>query len=446
MTALTYEARKQRLSDFLKRDAVGGLRLAKDTSNLFRDRRDVAARRLDVRDFRNVLRVDSAAGVIEVEGMTPYATLVEESLKHGVLPTVVPQLKSITIGGAATGCGIESSSFRYGLVHETVRELDILLPDGRVVLCTPANEHRDLFFGFPNSYGTLGYALRLTVKAIPAKRYVQLTHVRHTDAAAYFDDLKRWCDSDVDFVDGVVFGRAEMYITLGRFVDDAPYTSDYTYRRIYYRSIRERETDYLTTADYIWRWDTDWFWCSKNLGAQNPLIRRLYGRSRLNSVTYTKIMRWNSRWKLTHALQRLTGVRGESVIQDVEIPVERCVEFLNFYHDAIRFTPVWICPTRAYSADAKFDLYPLAANTLYVNFGFWDVIRGREQLPEGYYNRQVERKVADLGGMKSLYSDSYFTEDEFWRNYNRPAYERLKRKYDPDGRLKDLYAKCVLRE
>ncbi|HLF23760.1 MAG TPA: FAD-binding protein, partial [Burkholderiales bacterium] len=111
MTALTYEARKQRLSDFLKRDAVGGLRLAKDTSNLFRDRRDVAARRLDVRDFRNVLRVDSAAGVIEVEGMTPYATLVEESLKHGVLPTVVPQLKSITIGGAATGCGIESSSF-----------------------------------------------------------------------------------------------------------------------------------------------------------------------------------------------------------------------------------------------------------------------------------------------------------------------------------------------
>jgi hypothetical protein len=48
--------------------------------------------------------------------------------------------------------------------------------------------------------------------------------------------------------------------------------------------------------------------------------------------------------------------------------------------------------------------------------------------------------------MKSLYSDSYFTEDEFWRNYNRPAYERLKRKYDPDGRLKDLYAKCVLRE
>ncbi len=447
MSTVAYETRKQRLSDFLRRDTNGSMRLAKDTSNLFRDRREVATRRLDVRDFKNVLRVDRDTGVIDVEGMTPYSILVEESLKYGVLPTVVPQLKSITIGGATTGCGIESSSFRYGLVHETVQELEILLPDGSVVLCTPTNEHSDLFFGFPNSYGTLGYALRLKVKAIPAKRFVQLTHVRHSDATAYFADLKRWCDSsDVDYVDGVVFGRDEMYITLGRFADEAPYTSDYTYENIYYRSIRERETDYLTAADYIWRWDTDWFWCSKNLGAQNPIVRRLFGRSRLNSVTYTKIMRWNSRWKLTHALQSLSGVHSESVIQDVEIPIDRCVDFLNFYHDTIRFTPVWICPTRAYSPKAAYDLYPMRPNTLYVNFGFWDVIRGRERLPEGYYNRQVERTVAELGGMKSLYSDSYFTEEEFWRNYNRPAYERLKNKYDPNGQLKDLYAKCVLKE
>lgn len=446
MAMLPHEARKQRLREFLKRHPNGGLRLEKNTSNLFRDRRGVPGRRLDVRDFNNVLRVDPTAGVIEVEGMTPYATLVEESLKHGVLPAVVPQLKSITIGGAVSGCGIESSSFRYGLVHETVEELEVLLGDGSVVSCTPTNEHRDLFFGFPNSYGTLGYALRLRIRVIPAKRFVQLTHVRHTDAAAYFRDLERWCGSDVDFVDGVVFGRDEMYLTLGRFVDDAPYVSDYTYRQIYYRSIRQRETDYLTAADYIWRWDTDWFWCSKSVGAQNPLIRRIYGRSRLNSVTYTKIMRWNSRWKLAHVLNRVSGVHTESVIQDVEIPIERCVEFLDFYHRTIRFLPVWICPTRAYRANVEFDLYKLDPRKLYVNFGFWDVIRGRERLPDGYYNHQVEQKVMELGGMKSLYSDSYFTQDEFWRIYNGPGYERLKRKYDPSGQLKDLYAKCVLKE
>ncbi len=41
---------------------------------------------------------------------------------------------------------------------------------------------------------------------------------------------------------------------------------------------------------------------------------------------------------------------------------------------------------------------------------------------------------------------SVFTPEEFWRIYNKPAYDALKRKYDPFGRFRDLYAKCVLRE
>ncbi|MFP5349216.1 MAG: FAD-dependent oxidoreductase [Gammaproteobacteria bacterium] len=446
MSAVTYEQRKQALIGQLRASGAGALRLAKDTSNLFRDRKATAAQRLDVRSFNNVLAVDAEHGTVTVEGMTPYAKLVDECLKHGVMPCVVPQLKSITIGGAVTGCGIESSSFRYGLVHETVQELEVLLGDGRVITCTPHNEHKDLFYGFPNSYGTLGYALKLVAKTVPVKDYVELTHVRHDDPARFFADIERWCNTDVDFVDGVIFGPREMYVTLGRFRDSAPYTSDYTYERIYYKSIRERTSDYLTTHDYIWRWDTDWFWCSKNVLAQNPLIRRLYGRKRLNSVTYTKIMRWNSRAGLMGRLHRMLGIHTESVIQDVEVPLARCAEFFRFYFDTIRFTPVWVCPTRPYRDDVQFDLYRMRPNTLYVNFGFWDVIRGRKPLPPGHYNRQIERTVAALGGMKSLYSDSFYTPDEFWAIYNRPAYDALKAKYDAGGRLKNLYAKCVLRE
>ena len=441
-----YEQRKQQLRDLL-RENHGPLRLAKDNSNLFRERNRSEALRLDVRPFNHVLRVDAASGYVETEGMTPYAKLVAECLQHGVMPAVVPQLKSITVGGATTGCGIESSSFKYGLVHETVQEMEILLGDGRSVLCSPDNEHRDLFFGFANSYGTLGYALKLKVKTIPVKKYVHLRHIRHSDPAAFFSGLQAHCDrKDADFVDGVVFGRDEMVITLGRFSDTAPYTSDYTYENIYYRSLRTRTEDYLTVEDYLWRWDTDWFWCSKNLLAQNPLIRRLYGRKRLNSVTYTKLMRWNSKWKFSHYLNKLLGVYSESVIQDIEVPIARAAEFLAFYHEAIRFLPVWVCPTRPYDRHARFDLYPMDPDTLHVNFGFWDTIRGRRKLPEGHYNRAIEQQVMALGGMKSLYSDSYFTPEEFWGMYNRPAYARLRQKYDPQGLLKDLYKKCVLRE
>jgi FAD/FMN-containing dehydrogenase len=420
--------------------------LGKDTSNLFRDRRDTGKKRLDVRGFGHVLEVNPLAGFVDTEGMATYETLVDATLRHGVMPAVVPQLKTITIGGAAAGVGIEASSFRYGMVHETLLELEVLLADGSVVLCTPHNEHTDLFRGFPNSYGTLGYCLRVKAKTARVKPYVRLEYLHHDNADVFFPDLESRCARDADFVDGVVFGPREMVVSLGRFVDEPPYLSDYTYERIYYRSLRERTEDYLTVRDFIWRWDTDWFWCSKNLFAQNPLIRRLYGRRRLGSRTYTRIMRWNTMWGLTRKLDRLSGRHPESVIQDVDIPIARAPEFLAFLLREIGITPIWACPVRTCDPHVRFDLYPMRPDTLYVNFGFWDVVRTRQAHAPGHFNRLIERKVGELGGIKSLYSESHFPEEEFWSIYNREAYARLKAKYDPQGVFGNLYEKCVLRK
>jgi len=414
--------------------------LGKDATNLFRDRRRAAKGRLDVRHFNHVLAME--AGFVEAEGMIPYDELVAATLARQAVPAVVPQLKSITLGGALAGVGIEATSFRQGLVHETVLEFDVLTATGEIVTCTPNNEHQDLFRGFANSYGTLGYALRVKARTLPVRPYVKVEHRRYADARAYFRELADHCRSDADFVDGVVFSGSEMYVTLARFVNDAPYASDYHFEHIYYHSIRERETDYLSAPDYIWRWDTDWFWCSKNLYAQNPLVRRLYGRRRLNSRTYTRIMRWNSRWGVTRALDRIAGRHPESVIQDVDIPIERAPEFLDFLLREIGITPVWICPIG--TSAARFDLYPLAPHSLYVNFGFWDVVQSRQPRERGHFNRLVENVVGALGGVKSLYSDSYYSPDAFWQIYNRDTYRRLKARYDPQGRLGDLYDKCVL--
>ena len=74
----------------------------------------------------------------------------------------------------------------------------------------------------------------------------------------------------VDFVDGCVFSPGECYLTLGSWSESAPFTSDYTSSEIYYRSIQQRCEDWLTVRDYLWRWDTDWFWCSRAFMAQQP--------------------------------------------------------------------------------------------------------------------------------------------------------------------------------
>jgi len=145
------------------------LRLAKSTSNLFRPRENSATGRLDVTAFDGVLHVDPDTNTAEVLGMTTYEHLVQATLPYGLMPLCVPQLKTITLGGAVTGLGIESASFRSGLPHESVIEMDILTGDGDVLTITPQADdpHRDLFFGFPNSYGSLGYALRLKIELEP---------------------------------------------------------------------------------------------------------------------------------------------------------------------------------------------------------------------------------------------------------------------------------------
>jgi FAD/FMN-containing dehydrogenase len=429
-----------------KTDGRAVIGLAKSTSNLFRTR-EHRSPRIGLSHFNEVVRVDAAADLVEAEGMTTFLDLADATLAAGRMPAVVPQLKSITLGGAVAGVGIEATSFRHGLVHDTIVEMDILTGDGRIVTCTADNEHRDLFRAFPNSYGTLGYALKLTARTLPVRRYVRIEHSRHADPERFFAAIAAACASgEADFVDGVVFAPDDLVVTVGRFVDTAPEVSDYTYRNIYYRSLRTRSVDFLTARDYLWRWDTDWFWCSKNVGAQNPLLRTLYGRGRLNSITYQKVMRWNARWGVTGALNRLRGAHAEAVIQDVDIPIARACEFLAFLHAEVGILPIWICPIRAPDARAESTLYPLPAATLSINFGFWDTVEARKPRARGYVNRKIERKVIEFGGVKSLYSDSYFSEDEFWSIYNRPAYAALKQRYDPAGAQGDLYAKCVLRQ
>jgi FAD/FMN-containing dehydrogenase len=443
------ERKRALLTEFMSID--GAVVLGKTTSNLFRHR-NVKAKRIDVKDFNHVLNIDEKNLIADVEGMTTYEDLVEETLRYGLMPTVVPQLKSITIGGAVSGGGIESSSFKYGLVHETVEEMEILLGDGRIVVCTRVNRHKDLFYGFPNSYGTLGYVLRLKVRLVKVPSYVRLTHTRYTDAESYFDAVDSACkkyrkSKKLAFIDGSIFSEKEMYLTIGEGIDTAPYVSDYTYMNIYYRSIRKNQkdhTDYLTIKDYIWRWDTDWFWCSKNFGVQNKAIRFLVGKRFLRSTTYWKIRAWAARTRILESINQLFGARKESVIQDVEIPVQNAAEFLKFFQEEIGITPVWMCPTQPFSNGATYDLYTMRPKTLYINFGFWDAVKtGRE---DGYLNKKIESIVERLHGKKSLYSTSYYSEKKFRELYNGDAYDKLKRRYDAHKRFKTLYDKCVLRK
>ena len=187
------------------------VRLAKRTSNLFRSRSSLGTPGLDVSGLGGVVSVDvrpDGSATADVQGMCTYEDLVDVTLPRGYIPLVVPQLRSITLGGAVTGLGIESTSFRNGLPHESVLEMDVLTGAGEIVTTRPGD---DLFDAFPNSYGSLGYATRLRIELEKVPGYVDLRHLRFDDLDALAKTVAVIVEHGehegvrVDGLDGVVF-------------------------------------------------------------------------------------------------------------------------------------------------------------------------------------------------------------------------------------------------
>ena len=248
----------------------------------------------------------------------------------------------------------------------------------------------------------------------------------------------------------MVFSANESYLTLGTGTDEPGPVSDYTGQDIYYRSIQRRRADRLTISDYLWRWDTDWFWCSRAFGAQHPVVRRLWPKRLRRSSFYWKLVALDRRLSLSDRAQRLRGEPlEERVVQDVEVPIDRLHEFLSWFLQNVPIEPIWLCPLRLTEGSIgdgpPWPLYPLRPGSTYVNIGFWSAVPTEPGAPDGATNRRIEDRVGEVGGQKSLYSDVYYSRDEFDRRYGGRAYRALKDQYDPDHRLLDLYAKVVQR-
>ena len=428
------------------------VRLAKPTSNLFRARDRSSVRGLDVTGLTGVIAVDADARTADVAGMCTYEDLVAATLPHGLAPLVVPQLKTITLGGAVTGLGIESTSFRNGLPHESVLEMDILTGAGDIVTASP-RDHSDLFRCFPNSYGTLGYSTRLRIALEPVTPFVALRHLRFSSIPELVAAMDRIIETGgldgepVDYLDGVVFSATESYLCIGFKTATPGPVSDYTGQDIYYRSIqhpRGERHDRLTIHDYLWRWDTDWFWCSRAFGAQHPTIRRFWPRRLRRSSFYWKLIGYDQRFDIADRIEKANGrPPRERVVQDIEVPLDHCEQFVSWFLDNIPIEPIWLCPLRLRD-DASWPLYPIRPHHTYVNVGFWSSVPVGPE--EGHTNRLIESKVAELHGHKSLYSDAFYSREDFDALYGGEAYKAVKKAYDPDSRLLDLYSKAVQRK
>jgi len=130
------------------------LRQRKSTAPLSRQKRVVSHQvpkvhdkkhtdeKINLLDFDEIIEIDPERRICIAEPGVPFCRVVDQTLPLGFVPIVVPELKTITIGGAVAGCSIESMSFVYGGFHDTCLEYEIITAKGDVLTCTPTTSTR----------------------------------------------------------------------------------------------------------------------------------------------------------------------------------------------------------------------------------------------------------------------------------------------------------------
>jgi FAD/FMN-containing dehydrogenase len=383
--------------------------------------------KVNLLDFDEVIEVDAERRICIAEPGVPFCKLVEQTLALGLVPIVVPELKTITIGGAVAGCSIESMSFQYGGFHDTCLEYEIITASGDVITCTPDNEHSLIFQMMHGSFGTVGILSRLVFRLIPAKPYVHLRHEKHTSIDSYLESIwSHYEKRDVEFMDGIIHSNTQLSLCVGDFVDSAPYTNRYDWLKVYYQSTAKRQEDYLKTPHYFFRYDQG----VTNVHPKSFLGRLLLGKF-LGSSEILRIAE-KLRWFL------LNDDRPDVTV-DTFLPFSKLKEFLLWYAEDFDHFPLWCVPYR------RVHDYEWLADSFWKGMDdelMVDIaVYGMKQRGETNYYRLMEEKLQELNGIKTLISYNYYPEDEFWQIFHRQNFETVKAITDPNNIFRNLYEK-----
>jgi FAD binding domain len=388
-------------------------------------------KKINLLKLADILEIDPQRRCCIAEPGVTFEALVRETLRHNLIPLIVPELKTITVGGAAAGGAVESMSFRHGTFHDGCLEYELVTGTGEVIICSPERDP-EIFGMVHSSYGTLGIITRLKFRLTPAAPFVRVDYVHFSSLDSFLEATRRhFTSQDVDFMDGIIHSPGEFLLCLGRFASAAPYTHSYD-RDIYYQSTRTHETDYLTTYNYLFRYDRESFWIARNYGLENRLLRLLASPFAIGSTRMLSLAR---RFPFL--------VKGPpDVAADALIPIKNMKSFFDWYLEVFNYFPLWILPFRM---EAPYpwmnpDFIGPIGDPLHIECGIYGF---RQDGRKDYY-RLLEEQVFELKGVKALISYNYYSESTFWKIFDKERYQRVKSATDPQNLFRDIYAKTCL--
>ncbi len=151
---------------------------------------------LDMRSMGRVLSVDPEGETVEVEAGVVWRDLVHHLKRFGLVPRVLTNNLSVTVGGTLSIAGIGVASFKYGTQGDNVEELDVVTGTGDLVTCGP-DRHEDLFWAAIAGLGQVGIITRARLNLRRAKPMTRTYYLLYDDLRRFMEDARIAMDSGV---------------------------------------------------------------------------------------------------------------------------------------------------------------------------------------------------------------------------------------------------------
>ncbi len=149
---------------------------------------------LSMSSMRRIRPVDRSGPTVDVEAGVLWRDLVRHLAPERLVPPVLTNNLSVTVGGTLAIAGIGLASFRYGTQGDNVRELDVVTGTGAMVTCD-RGRNADLFWGSLAGLGQAGIITRARLDLRATKPMTRTYYLLYRDPASFLEDARLAMDS-----------------------------------------------------------------------------------------------------------------------------------------------------------------------------------------------------------------------------------------------------------
>ena len=203
------------------------------------------------------------------------------------------------------------------------------------------------------------------------------------------------------------------------------YTNAYDWTKVYYTSTKKRKEDYLRTLDYFFRY---------NRGITNVFPKSFLGRFFLG-----KFIQSTSTLEFVKMFRRFIPEEKIPITIDTFVPFSKFNDFMHWYRKEVGHFPLWCVPYkmgRRYEWISS-DFLSKTNDDLYIDLAIY----GMKDNGEKNYYKLLEDKLMEIGGQKTLISNNFYSEEDFWKIWNKENYWQVKNITDQNNIFRDLYTK-----